>query len=416
MCRSDEEKKGTVKGRYFLVCIYILLFLLFGTIYIWNQKRTLSELEEISRRHVISVAGLMGEIFKTEIPDVKKVKILFYSLTESGDFDYLALLRADTLVYWDSRYEGFLPIRRESIEGLRVIKTPVHRIMEFSRELRNGYFIVGGYSLEYMDEFERRAKKNFVIVLLVLIISAIISIFLVVKLENLILKREIALREEAALRKHFEELSALSSAVAHEIKNPLNTLSLLLDRLKEMGTVEEKYLSIIDNEISRMNRIVDQFRDIARPVTVKKGSCRLRDIINKALNSVKVELGMPSIKVEVDVPKEMVLPCDPDLMNQVFYNLIKNAFEAIEDNGIVYIAARRSGKKIIIELKDTGKGMDEEALSKAMGFFYTTKTRGLGIGLAVTRRIIEAHGGRLYVKSQPGRGTLVIIEMEVQDV
>ena len=194
MCRSDEEKKGTVKGRYFLVCIYILLFLLFGTIYIWNQKRTLSELEEISRRHVISVAGLMEEIFKTEIPDVKKVKILFYSLTESGDFDYLALLRADTLVYWDSRYEGFLPIRRESIEGLRVIKTPVHRIMEFSRELRNGYFIVGGYSLEYMDEFERRAKKNFVIVLLVLIISAIISIFLVVKLENLILKREIALR------------------------------------------------------------------------------------------------------------------------------------------------------------------------------------------------------------------------------
>ncbi|HDL60386.1 MAG TPA: HAMP domain-containing histidine kinase [candidate division WOR-3 bacterium] len=288
--------------------------------------------------------------------------------------------------------------------------------MEFSRELRNGYFIVGGYSLEYMDEFERRAKKNFVIVLLVLIISAIISIFLVVKLENLILKREIALREEAALRKHFEELSALSSAVAHEIKNPLNTLSLLLDRLKEMGTVEEKYLSIIDNEISRMNRIVDQFRDIARPVTVKKGSCRLKDIINKALNSVKLELGMPSIKVEVDVPKEMVLPCDPDLMNQVFYNLIKNAFEAIEDNGTVYIAARRSGKKIIIELKDTGKGMDEETLSKAMGFFYTTKTRGLGIGLAVTRRIIEAHGGRLYVKSQPGRGTLVIIEMEVQDV
>jgi len=103
-------------------------------------------------------------------------------------------------------------------------------------------------------------------------------------------------------------------------------------------------------------------------------------------------------------------------MNQVFYNLIKNAFEAIEDNGTVYIAARRSGKKIIIELKDTGKGMDEETLSKAMGFFYTTKTRGLGIGLAVTRRIIEAHGGRLYVKSQPGRGTLVIIEMEVQDV
>ncbi|HHF53452.1 MAG TPA: HAMP domain-containing histidine kinase [candidate division WOR-3 bacterium] len=288
--------------------------------------------------------------------------------------------------------------------------------MEFSRELRNGYFIVGGYSLEYMDEFERRAKKNFIIVLLVLIVSAIISLFLVVKLENLILKREIALREEAALRKHFEELSALSSAVSHEIKNPLNTLSLLLDRLKEKGTVEEKYLSIIENEIARMNRIVDQFRNIARPVTMKKETCRLRDIIDKALSSVRVELGMPSIKVEVDVPGAMVLSCDSDLMNQVFYNLIKNAFEAIEDSGTIYITARKSGKKIIIELKDTGKGMDEETLSKAMSFFYTTKTHGLGIGLAISRRIIEAHGGRLYVKSQPGKGTLVIIEMEAQDV
>jgi len=405
-----------VKGRYFLVCIYILLFLLFGTIYIWNQRRTLTELEKISRRHVISVAGLMEEMFKTEIPDAKKIRALFYSLTESGDFDYLALLKADTIVYWDSRYEGFLPIKKESTEGLRVIKTPVHRIIEFSRRLKNGYFIVGGYSLEYMDEFEKRARKNFVIVLLVLSISALISIFLVVKLENLILKREIALREEAALRKHFEELSALSSAIAHEIKNPLNTLSLLLGRLKEKGYVEEKYLSIIDDEITRMSRIVDQFRDIARPISLKKEHCRLRDIIEKALSSVKVELDKPSIKVEMDIPEEMVLPCDPDLMNQVFYNLIKNAYEAIEDNGMVHITASKSGKKIIIELRDTGKGMDEETLSKATSFFYTTKPRGLGIGLAVTRRIIEAHGGKLYVESQPGKGTRVIIEMEVQDV
>jgi signal transduction histidine kinase len=214
-------------------------------------------------------------------------------------------------------------------------------------------------------------------------------------------------------------VGTLASGLAHEVRNPLNSISLQLVLLKrrltkmEEGPLRGEIASLIEtthNEIERLNQLVEEFLSLS---SIDRLSLRESD--PEALIRDVVELMAPLARerdVEISQDLEGKLPqvtLDREKMKQVLINLVRNAIEAMPDGGALVVSSRASDGAVILGVADTGLGI-EPGLD-LFGFFTTTKAGGTGLGLPIARSIIEAHGGDLSYKSQPGRGSTFLIKL-----
>ena len=227
--------------------------------------------------------------------------------------------------------------------------------------------------------------------------------------------------EETLESERLNALTLLAAGVAHEIGNPLNSLDihlqLLARKLRKLSPGDraplEENLATARGEIQRLDMILKQFLHAVRPTAPHREKQDLHGLLQETIRLLEPELAARKIAVELDLaeslPPAMV---DPGQFQQVFYNLIRNAYQAISsDQGRVTIRTRVTDFEFIISIEDNGTGISPEHMGAIFEPYRTTKSSGSGLGLLIVRRIIREHGGQIAIESEENQGTRVLIHL-----
>ena len=222
------------------------------------------------------------------------------------------------------------------------------------------------------------------------------------------------------LRAQCLEVSELAGGLAHEIRNPLSTMRLNLDLLAEdfadaQAPREIRALKKIDRlrvESHRLENILEDFLRFVRAQEPRRSPTDLNAVIEEVRDfceAMGVERGIVTRAVyDADLP---ILPLDAELFKQALLNLIRNAQIAMPTGGELILQTRREGEFAVLAIIDTGSGIAPDALPRIFESFFSTRPKGTGLGLATTRRIVEAHGGSIAVESEPGKGSKFTIRL-----
>jgi len=229
-------------------------------------------------------------------------------------------------------------------------------------------------------------------------------------------------RFEAKLH-HAERLASLGemiASVSHEIKNPLgiirSTAEILNKRLKDQAPTSIHLTEIIVTETRRLDDIVREFLDFARPQVPNFSKISINDLLEKVMVFMQPEFANNQIKLETDLDPDLEpLDIDQNMMYRAFLNLFVNAVQAMPDGGILSVSSVSSGvgqrEIVVIRITDSGIGMSQEKLGMIFTPFYTDKNRGTGLGLAIAKNLIEEHNGTIEVESEPEKGSSFIITL-----
>ena len=269
------------------------------------------------------------------------------------------------------------------------------------------------------EEYKSIVRFQYIVFGLSLVFMGLIFLTLLLivhKAERMIEERAQAQRELEDQLHQSERLAALGemvAAVSHEIKNPLGIIrstAELMGTLPEAGETHKKLSSVITEESTRLNRIVTEFLDFARPQTPDIRECDLRDIIEKNLEFLRPELDKKGITVKAELDgMPLTLMADHGQIYRAFLNIFINASQSMDNGGSIKVHAREDKDRLYVEIEDTGCGISQENLKRIFNPFFTTKDKGTGLGLSIVRKIIEGHKGTIAIQSQEGKGTRVEI-------
>lgn len=226
------------------------------------------------------------------------------------------------------------------------------------------------------------------------------------------LARVTALEAEVARRQRLATLGDMAAGVSHEIRNPLNAISMGLQRLHAefRPTTEreefDRVLALVSGEVRRLNGLVEEFLTLARPPVLKRERLRVADLVDETVALIEPEARRTGVGLERRVPDDLPpLTADRDRLKQVLLNLARNALEAMPDGGKLGLEAAATPRVLTLAVTDSGPGLSPEARTRLFEPYYTTKARGLGLGLAIARQIVEAHGGAIDVEPAAGGGS-----------
>lgn len=227
--------------------------------------------------------------------------------------------------------------------------------------------------------------------------------------------RLIQMEEQMRRQERLASVGSLAAGIAHEIRNPLASLSGSIQMLREdSGLPRDKrqLMDIVIRETDRLNMIITEFLDYARPASVQQVLLSLESVLRETLVLFKNSREFrKSISVDTMIDPSLMVRADPQRLRQVFWNLIINAAQAMEDGGVVTLRAWRSDSDLRVDISDTGRGIRSDAIEKIFDPFFTTKAEGTGLGLAIAYRIIEDHGGSITVKSETGEGATFTVRL-----
>jgi signal transduction histidine kinase len=231
----------------------------------------------------------------------------------------------------------------------------------------------------------------------------------IIKLRDVTEKR--AREADAVESGRADAVGEMAASMAHEIGNPLNALSLNLQLLKRKYP-DEVDLAVAQKELTRLNGIIREFLGAFRPAKAQLAPGSAADPLKDALAALKNVFEDRRIRVALDLPGTLpAVAVDRGQMEQVFFNLMKNALEAMKDGGELANEIVHDDTSVSVSFRDSGSGMSDEALARLFEPFRTTKKKGTGLGLMISRRIVAAHGGEIAVSSEEGRGTTFTVKL-----
>jgi signal transduction histidine kinase len=229
------------------------------------------------------------------------------------------------------------------------------------------------------------------------------------------LREERDLEERLREAEHLAGVGQFSMSIAHEIRNPLNFISLSIDHMQEKYRPEtsenaDTFNAMILNikkEIQRVSKFAESFLEYSRPLEFDKQRTDIGGLIEDILSLVMAKAQKEGIEIikELEILPELTI--DPEFIKTCLYNVILNAFQSMPDGGALTIRTTRAEDMFSISIQDTGTGIPEELTEKIFDPFFTTKAKGLGLGLAITKRVIEEHKGKVEFKSQKGKGSII---------
>lgn len=233
------------------------------------------------------------------------------------------------------------------------------------------------------------------------------------------LREQQKMRERLRRTEHLASIGELAQVVAHEIKNPLNFISLSADHLSERVRREypersQEFTSMLDNmksEVQRVSRFLQRFLELGKPIELNLRDTDMRTLVGQTFELVGSRAHAQGIRLVTQYEDAPVVSVDPELMKNCLYNIILNSFQSMPTGGTLTATLRSEGQKLLLMLTDTGAGLSEESLQKVFTPYFTTKSDGLGLGLALTKRIVEQHGGKIIIQSPAGKGASVTISL-----
>ena len=218
------------------------------------------------------------------------------------------------------------------------------------------------------------------------------------------------IESELELSRRMAAIGRLTSGVGHEVKNPINAivvhLELLKNKLGDTNSAAGRHLEVIDAEIRRLDRVVQTLVDFSRPVELQLREQDLRQVIGDVLALSGEELSARNVVLCNSIPPNPLMSfVDADLMKQAVLNVILNGAQAMSAGGKLWVTLEEDRKMAILRIRDEGPGIPEEIRGKIFDLYFTTKSEGSGIGLAMTYRILQLHHGSIDVQSELGQGT-----------
>jgi signal transduction histidine kinase len=225
-----------------------------------------------------------------------------------------------------------------------------------------------------------------------------------------------AIESELEISRRMAAIGRLTSGVGHEVKNPINAIvvhvELLKSKLTGAGASAIRHLEIIEAEIHRLDRVVQLLVDFSRPVELQLREQDLRQVIGDVLALSSAELSTHGVTLSSDLPaKPLVVNIDADLLKQAALNVIQNGAQAMPDGGKLRVVLEENRKFAVVRITDEGQGIPDDIREKIFDLYFTTKSGGSGIGLAMTYRILQLHYGSIEVQSNPERGTEFLLRI-----
>lgn len=233
------------------------------------------------------------------------------------------------------------------------------------------------------------------------------------------LRDDRGLSERLRRAEHLAGIGQVARSVAHEIKNPLNFISLSIDHMldtyrpadKEQGERFEYLVRNMKGEIERISRFAESFLEYGRPIELRLRQTDLVVMLDSILELVQPRAVQDQIIIIREYAGLPDLAVDPELLRTCFLNLVLNAFDAMPHGGELRIQGETNRKTLDITISDTGNGIDPLHLEKIFDPYFTTKPKGVGLGLALTRKIIEEHGGKIYCEPRAEVGCRFVITL-----
>jgi len=234
-------------------------------------------------------------------------------------------------------------------------------------------------------------------------------------IENQVLIKELQMEKKLHISEKFATIGQLAAGLAHEIRNPLTAVQgfVQLLRNRELGDKEREYLDIIHEELQRVSKLVGEFLLLAKPAAPHCSIQSAAAMVREAVNLMRSEAILKDISLDTDIEKDCFVNVDKEQIKQVVINLVKNALEVMGPGKtiILKVTPEPEYDQCLIAVKDEGPGIAADDLKKVFDPFFTTKDEGTGLGLAVSFRIVQNHGGKLSVQSTPGKGSVFTIEL-----
>jgi two-component system sensor histidine kinase HydH len=229
------------------------------------------------------------------------------------------------------------------------------------------------------------------------------------------------LKEAEAAARRSERLAALgqmSAGLAHELRNPLGTMKAsaeMLTKSVEAGNaVAREMAGFISTEVDRTNSLITRFLDFARPLAVRLAPTDVHEVLDRSV--AELDRHQPPLDVVIYKnysPQIPPIPLDAELMERVIYNLLLNAAQASPPQGPITVKTRLIHGAVEIAVIDRGSGIDSKHLENIFNPFFTTKSNGVGLGLAIVSKVVDEHGGKITVESEPGSGTVFRIHLRL---
>ena len=292
-------------------------------------------------------------------------------------------------------------------------------ILEIVAPLRMSGQIAGvirlGLERGNTDRIVDENRRNMFVFLAFVVLIALLSMWLLYHNQNRHLAGIIKIERQLEKAERLSSLGQLAAGVAHEIRNPLNAISMASQRLKrECSPADEEkrkefetLAGVIRDEIRRLNGIIEEFLTFSKSRRLDLRDCPVQEVLQKIILLISAEAASRGIALRTDWDeKPIVIPMDMDKLQQAFLNFIKNAMESINGEGTVTLAVRKTENgQVSVRITDTGCGMTTEEVERIFNPEYTTKEKGLGLGLPLSHEIIRGHGGEIRVLSRKGAGT-----------
>jgi two-component system sensor histidine kinase HydH len=366
-------------------------------------------------------------IEKVNIYDIRKGQIAYSTdrnligLTGTGGMGYKTAL--------EGKHSSRLTSREPAIFGTW--------FMDFAKEKKLRTFIpfkaeppfiyigiLGVFELtqDLTKEYESIVKFRYLIfgVSLAVMFLIFLALLLVVrKAEHILRKRaqeQKLLEDQLNQAEHLAVLGEMVASVSHEIKNPLGIIRSTAELLEEKSAsdqTQKKLSTIIIKESGRLNDVVADFLDFARPQVPNFQDCRLEEIIDRNLSFLRPESDKKRVIVNNGNLNSgaFTIEADPELLYTAFLNIFINAIQSMKDGGNLSVKIIEETENYQVEIKDTGIGISAENLRKIFNPFFTTKEKGSGLGLAIVKKIIEGHKGTVRIESEEGVGTRVFVAL-----
>jgi two-component system, NtrC family, sensor histidine kinase HydH len=307
----------------------------------------------------------------------------------------------------NSRLISFAPLRAE--QPLSRISGPVLGIVEIVQDLTEDY--------KAIFDFQIRVIITTSVVMGILFL---ILLFVVKRGESIMERRaqeRLKLIEQLNRAKHLSTLGEMVAGISHEIRNPLGIIKSSSELLKKKMADRNPSSSIPDiilEESVRLDNIITDFLNFAKPKSPYLTACKIEDVLEKNINflasQIKEEGYIIKKHYDNDLPE---INADADMLYQAFLNILINAMQAMPEGGIIYVKVSAGDNAVTIMFEDEGEGIPEDIMEKIWDPFFTTKAKGTGLGLGIVRNIIESHEGSVSIGNKPDTGTFVKVILPV---
>jgi signal transduction histidine kinase len=301
----------------------------------------------------------------------------------------------------------------------RKITAKGKKLLEVLAPIRLDSVVVGalrvGLEREQADQLLDKNRSLMIISMVFIMLIGLLSMWFLYQNQNRHLARIEEMRKELQKSERLSSLGQLAAGVAHEIRNPLNAISMASQRLQREFPPEDRekreefgrITSIVRDEVRRLNGIIEEFLAFSRSQCLELRNYPVEVVLQKLVRLVDEEARSRGIAIETRWGNHSTpLPMDVDKLQQAFLNIIKNAMESISGEGVITISLEPQGPdRIAIRVVDTGAGLTPEEMERIFNPEYTTKEKGLGLGLPIAHEIVRSHGGEIRVQSRVGSGT-----------